>query len=46
MIWLAFLDNGKWEPDRNFPSEDTIADKLVPGLGMSQIYIHPVGISA
>lgn len=36
-------DDGKWEPDRNFPSEDTIADKLVPGLGMSQIYIYPVG---
>ncbi|MGU7776110.1 formylglycine-generating enzyme family protein [Burkholderia sp. MR1-5-21] len=36
-------DNGKSEPDRNFPSADTIDAKLAPNLGMSQIYLYPVG---
>ncbi|MGQ7940027.1 formylglycine-generating enzyme family protein [Paraburkholderia sp. D1E] len=36
-------DNGKYEPDRNFPSAGTIADKLAPGVGIVQRYLYPVG---
>jgi formylglycine-generating enzyme len=36
-------DNGKWEPDRNFPSADTIDTKLTPNLGMTQVFIYPIG---
>ncbi|MFM0042559.1 formylglycine-generating enzyme family protein [Paraburkholderia sediminicola] len=41
---VAFAtDNGKYEPDRNFPSSDTIADKLAPDVGLVQMYLYPVG---
>jgi sulfatase modifying factor 1 len=36
-------DNGKYEPDRNFPSSDTIADKLASNVGLVQMYLYPVG---
>ncbi|MFM0157474.1 formylglycine-generating enzyme family protein [Paraburkholderia sediminicola] len=41
---VAFAtDNGKYEPDRNLPSSDTIADKLAPDVGLVQMYLYPVG---
>ncbi len=41
---VAFAtDNGKYEPDRNFPGADTIADKLAPDVGIVQMYLYPVG---
>jgi formylglycine-generating enzyme len=36
-------DNGKYEPDHNLPSGDTIADKLAPNVGLVQMFLYPVG---
>lgn len=37
-------DNGKWEPDRNFPSIATIEEKLAPDVGNGvSMYTYSVG---
>ncbi|QBR01706.1 formylglycine-generating enzyme family protein [Paraburkholderia pallida] len=38
-------DNGKWEPDRNFPSGDTVANKLAPDFGYGGVSMgtYPIG---
>ncbi|MDE1156565.1 MAG: SUMF1/EgtB/PvdO family nonheme iron enzyme [Acidobacteriaceae bacterium] len=41
---VAFAtENGKYDPDRNFPSSDRIADKLAPDVGIVRMYLYPVG---